>query len=69
MRDDGLNDEEGDVMDALIDAVSAWDALPRQHPDEDAEFYSALHRLQDLLATRVCRRDYPEGWLTHTPDG
>lgn len=68
MREDGLADDEGCVMDALCDAVEAWDALERQHPNEDAEFYAAIHRLQDMLAVRVCRRDYPKGWVTYAGD-
>jgi hypothetical protein len=68
VRDDGLTDDEGLVMDALIDAVEAFDALPSQHPQETTEFYSALHRLQDLLACRICRRDYPEAWVNWDQD-
>ena len=63
MRDDGLTDEEGEVMDALCEAVDAWNELERQHPDEDRDFYDAIHRLQDLLAVRVMRRLYPKAWL------
>jgi hypothetical protein len=33
-RPDGLSADEGEVMDALIDAVEAWEQLPKQH-DED----------------------------------
>jgi len=64
-RDDGLSEAEGEVMDALCDAVSAFAELEQQHPDELREFMDAIHRLQDLLAVRVCRRLYPRGWLTY----
>ena len=64
MREDGLSEEEGEVMDALIEAVMAFDALELQHPDEQRDFYDAIHRAQDLLAVRVCRRNFPEGWVT-----
>jgi hypothetical protein len=67
VRDDGLTDEEGKVMDALSDAVEAYSELDVGHPDEPAEFISAIHRLQDLLAVRLCRRLYPEGWVTYGP--
>ena len=64
MRDDGLSDEEGAVMDALCEAASAFDQLPLQHPQEEVDFYAAIHRLQDLLAVRAMRRIYPKAWLT-----
>lgn len=68
MRDDGLTQDEGAVMDALTDAVDAFVVLENQHPDEQQEFFTAIHRLQDLLAVRVCRRIYPRGWVTYGPD-
>jgi hypothetical protein len=64
VRDDGLTNEEGEVMDCLCGAVDAFEALERQHPQERDEFYAAIHRLQDLLAVRICRRTHPEGWMT-----
>lgn len=51
-------------MDGLCDAVDAFVLLESQHPDEEKDFYDAIHRLQDLLAVRVCRRIYPKGWVT-----
>ena len=64
MRDDGLTDEEGEVMDALCDAVDAFEALERQHPQEEEEFFLSVHRIQDLLAVRAMRRLHPKGWVT-----
>jgi hypothetical protein len=54
-------------MDALTDAVEAYGELEQQHEDEPQEFIMAIHRLQDLLAVRLCRRLYPEGWVTYGP--
>jgi hypothetical protein len=62
-RDDGLTDDEGEVMDALFDAFSSYIALPIQHEDEPAEFRYHIHMLQGLLACRIARRSYPEGWV------
>ena len=64
MRYDGLTEEEGAVMDALVEAVAAFDELDRQHPDEQDDFYGGIHRCQDLLAVRAMRRLYPRGWVT-----
>jgi hypothetical protein len=61
VRDDGLNDQEGEVMDALVEAVNKYAKLPRQHPDDLNFFVDAIHQCQMILAMRVVRRDHP-GW-------
>jgi len=65
-REDGLTDTEGEVMDALKEAVRMFDSLERQHPDEMRDFLDGIHRCQDQLAVRVCRRVFPSGWPTYT---
>lgn len=62
-RADGLTDAEGEVLDALSDAVEAFAELPVQHPSDEQEFLAGIHRLQDLIAVRIARRLYPEGWV------
>ena len=64
--EDGLTDTEGEVMDALKEAVRIFDLLERQHPDEMRDFLGGVHRCQDQLAVRVCRRTFPNGWPTYT---
>jgi hypothetical protein len=66
-RDDGLDDAEGVVMDALVLAVNSYVKLPRQHPSDLDDFVNAIHRLQDLLAVRIARRTYPKGWTNASP--
>jgi hypothetical protein len=61
-RDDGLTEDEGAVMDALVEAVNAYARLPVQHPDEPQDFAGGIHRCQDALAVRIARRHYPKGW-------
>lgn len=61
-RNDGLTDAEGVVMDALCAAFNAMAQLPRQHPHELHDFKDGIHRCQDALALRVCRRAFPIGW-------
>lgn len=70
-RDDGLDDAEGEVMDALVEAFDCYLELPVQHPDESSEFRYHIHMLQGLLACRVARRDHPRGWHSgdHPPHG
>lgn len=64
-RPDGLTDEEGAVMDALVNAITAFAALDRQHPNELPDFVDGIHACQNELAKRVCRRAFPEGWPTY----
>lgn len=61
-RRDGLTDREGSIHDALRKAVDDFDMLDRQHPDELRDFVDGIHRCQQLLALRVCRRAFPDGW-------
>jgi hypothetical protein len=60
----GLTPAEAAVSEALAKAYSGYLGLPVQHPEEQDEFRVAFHRLQELLAMRVVRREYPKGWPT-----
>ena len=62
LRTDGLTQLEGEVMDALITAWNKFVGLQRQHPDEQRDFADGIHKCQDLLAVRIARREYPQGW-------
>lgn len=55
----GLLADEQRVMDLAVEIWEAWLALPIEHPGERAE---VVHRVQDLLAVRIARREFPEGW-------
>lgn len=61
-RADGLTLEEGRVMDALVNAVEEFKKLPVQHSSDLADVINSVHRVQDILATRVARRAFPAGW-------
>lgn len=63
-RVDGLTQEEGEVMDALVTAWNKFIGLQRQHPSELDEFCDGIHRCQYLLSVRISRREHPEGWPT-----
>lgn len=62
----GLLPDEQVVNEHIYKAVQAYVALPVQHPSEPTDFTNAVHILQQLLALRVVRRAYPDGWPTHT---
>ncbi len=63
--DTGLTEGEQRVSDHLVGAFNEFSKLDRTHPSEMDEFVSALHRLQDLLAVRIVRRQFPKGWPTY----
>jgi len=58
----GLTFDEQMCMNALVKAYRIYSKLPKDHPMENIEFTTSLHRLQDLLAIRVVRRSFPNGW-------
>jgi hypothetical protein len=64
-KDTGLTMEEQRCMDALLDAFNAFDALEVQHPSDMFDVVNCIHRMQDILATRIARRHYPAGWPKH----
>lgn len=59
----GLTKSEQSVMNSMMDAYNKFLQLERQHPDEMRDFVDGIHRCQDVLALRVVRRAYPDGWL------
>ena len=62
MRPDGLNEDEGEIMDLLIKAWNKYIKLEVQHPNETNDFATGIHICQHLLGVRILRRDYPIGW-------
>lgn len=62
----GLTTEEQQCMDNIAEAFNIFSDLERQHPDELKDFRDSIHRMQDILAVRVARRNFPEGWPSYT---
>jgi hypothetical protein len=58
----GLTAREDTVMGHLAEAFNGFIRLEAHHPSEQEEFAAAIHRCQDLLAVRIARRRYPDGW-------
>ena len=44
--------QEKKVLILTVALVKAFEALPKEHPMERAEFVSAIHRIQDLVIAR-----------------
>ncbi|KLU66746.1 hypothetical protein DEAC_c14140 [Desulfosporosinus acididurans] len=61
-RVDGLTDQEGKVMDALITAWNEFAKLKVQHPSDVLDFLSCIHQCQQIIGMRILQRDYPQGW-------
>lgn len=64
-RNDGLTEQEGKVMDSLVNAWNEFTKLERTHPDECNYFADGINKCQNILAMRILRRDYPEGYPTY----
>ena len=62
MRNDGLTEQEGKVMDALVEAWNEFVKLPIQHPSDNTDFCNGIHQCQHILCMRILQRDYPEGY-------
>lgn len=60
----GLGIEEAKCMSNLIDCWNTFIAMERTHPDELNDFKEGIHKLESILALRVVRRLYPEGWFS-----
>lgn len=61
----GLIEEELEVMDYIGKAWGAFVKLEKQHPSDLNEFHAGIHKLQQLIAIRILRRQYPDYWLSH----
>jgi hypothetical protein len=53
---------EGKVLECLADAWNLFLTLEIQHPDEQHEFRTALHRAQAVIAIRDARRYDSKRW-------
>lgn len=58
----GLTDDERQVMDHVVAAWNAFARLPECRDEHLAQVRHAVHQVQQVLALRVVRRQYPEYW-------
>jgi hypothetical protein len=65
VRKDGLTEQEGKVMDNLVNAWNEFTKLEKTHPSETNDFMNAIHQCQNTLCMRILRRDYPKGYPTY----
>lgn len=57
-----LSNEEKRLLAVTAKVWNTWCELPDRRDDDNAEFCSALHALQHLIALRVARRVDPDVW-------
>jgi len=62
LRNDGLTEQEGKVMDSLIDAWNEFNKLSVEHPSDNLDFANAIHQCQQIMGMRILRREHPKGW-------
>ena len=68
MSKSGMTHDEQRCMNHLIEAINIFNRLPNKHPDEQEEFRHAMHRIQDLIAYRIVKRNFSEYWW-NSPKG
>ena len=51
--------EEEEVMQLIVEAHNKFIKLKTTHPCELDEWVYGIHHLQNILGSRVLRRDYP----------
>ena len=59
VRNDGLTEQEGKVMDSLVLAWNEFSKLDSWHPSDTPDFCHAIHECQQILCMRILQRDYP----------
>jgi len=59
----GLTEQELKVMDKILEGYNEFLKLERQHSSELDDIVNAVHSIQNILAMRVIRRNYPKYWL------
>lgn len=57
-----LTDQEKYCLAELANAWNVFTQLPDKHPSDDAEFLTAIHDAQKMIALRVARRVNTEVW-------
>ncbi len=68
-KKEGFTPEEEFIMGAIGEAWDKFNALPKTHPDEQRPYLNHIHGLQQLLAMRILRRDYPKMFFTMPEEG
>jgi hypothetical protein len=61
----GFTKQEAAAHAALMDFMREYMKLEKEHPTEEKDLERIVHHAQELLALRVLRRVYPQGWATY----
>jgi hypothetical protein len=63
-RRHGFTQTEARVFDHLISLAESWEEIPDRSLAENIAFHTSHERIVGMLALRVVKRVYPEGWIT-----
>jgi len=55
----GFTEPEFEVWKSLVSTHNKFVELPDMHPSDKLEWSNAMHRLQDLMAFRLAKRNFP----------
>lgn len=61
----GLTPQEKMCLEHLAQAWNIFESLEEKHPSDNAEFCTAIHDAQKMLALRVARRVDTNVWTQH----
>lgn len=64
-----FTEHEQEIQAHLIAAWNIFCKLEKTHPSEAVDFMNAIHAAQDILGSRVLRRDYPNDFATYEQIG
>lgn len=53
-------------MDGICKVYGDFLLLEYQHPDDWRDLVDAVHVVQNLLACRIARCEYPDGWVLYS---
>jgi hypothetical protein len=59
----GMTEDEANCIYHINHAWSIFCKLPKQHPEDQEEFFRNIHQLQQLMAIRTARRDHIGFWF------
>lgn len=60
-----MNEQEKKVMDLLCQTHLEFMKLEQTHPADVPEWIRSVHRMQDIISSRITRRDHPRDFATY----
>jgi hypothetical protein len=61
----GFTEREYSILMKILQIHNDYAGLDVMHPSDRSDWADAVHRLQDIIALRATRRDYPTIFITY----